>query len=162
MSERYWYPSCLAEIRTTDSIPDTSKKAKQFGTSIDELIEQLQATEEREVMDPPEGCKVDEICFFEQRTLKPKEVRERARYHLECIAKGPNSLYSVKERKRFAKLIGYTGKIEVDHYVRNEIIKARLKEAAEILLYASIAAGVIAGGGYIGKLAAHYSAESKK
>ncbi len=135
---------------------------KPFGTSIDELVSQLSATEKMEVLEPPEGCKVDELCFFEPRTLQPEEVQERARHHLECIAREPNSLYSIKERKRLAKLIGYTGKIEVNHYVRNEIIKARLKEAAEIVLYAALAAGVITSGGYIGKQLAHYSIQEKK
>ncbi len=135
---------------------------KPFGTSIDELIEQLNATEKMEVMDPEEGSKVNEPCFLKPRILEPEEVRERARYCLECIARGPNASYSIKERKRLAKIIGYKGKIEVDNYVRNEVIKARLKEAAEILLYATLAAGVIAGGGYIGKQLACYSVQKDR
>jgi len=136
---------------------------KQFGTSIDELIEQLNATEKREVMEPPEGCKVDELCLFERRTLSPEEVQERARYHLECIAREPNSSYSIKERKRLAKLIGYTGKIEVNHYVRNEIIKARLKEYACLALGAVAIAGFIWGAGHlVKKFAQNYTIEVKR
>jgi hypothetical protein len=123
---------------------------KSFGTSIDELVAQLNATEKMRVMDPPEGAKIDELCILEPKTLLPGEVRERARYHLECIARGPNSSYSVKERKRLARLIGYTGKIEVDHYVRNMIIRARLREAAEIAGGLAMWGAAIAGGAVIG------------
>ena len=125
---------------------------KKFGTSIDELISQLNTDEPREVMDPPEGCKVDELCFFERRTLQPEEVRERARYHLECIASGPNESYSIKERKRLAKLIGYKGKIKVDEYVRGMVIRENLKLAGEIALWAAALAGAAFGGYYLAKI----------
>jgi hypothetical protein len=125
---------------------------KKFGESIDELVAQLNATEPMEVMEPPEGSKVDDLCFFEPRTLQPEEVRERARYHLECIASGPNESYSIKERKKLAKLIGYKGKIKVDEYLRGMIIKENLKLAGGIALWAAVLAGAAFGGYYLAKI----------
>lgn len=137
---------------------------KQFGTTNEELVAQLNATEPMEHFDfaPGSPRDVKSFCIFVPKLLQPEEVREKAREYLEMIVSSPDSSTPKKERKELARLIGYRGKIEVDNYVRNEVIKARLKEVAEILLYASLAAGVIAGGGYIGKLLAHANYSAKE
>jgi hypothetical protein len=150
----------------------------KFGISIDELIEQLQATEPMEVTDPVDKghyeteqipltkeerkeikgtISLDDPRYFEkvwipdlyweQRTLRPEEVRERAKEYLTMIASGPNASYSIKERKRLAKIIGYKGKIKVDEYVRGMMMRENLKLAGGIVLWAAIIAG-FAGGCY--------------
>jgi hypothetical protein len=103
-------------------------------------------------MDPPEGCKINELCFFEPRTLQPEEVRERAKYCLTMIASGPNESYSVMERKRLARIVGYKGKIKVDEYVRGMVMRENLKLAGGIAIWAIALAGAAVGSYYAAKI----------
>ena len=159
------------------------RMTNKFGMSLDELISQLDATEEMEVTDPVDKghyeieqipltkeerreikgtISLDDPRYFEKvwvsdlywktRTLSPEEVRERAKEYLTRIASGPNESYSVRERKRFAKLVGYKGKIKVDEYVRGMVIRENLKLAGAAALWAAALAGAAFGGYYLANI----------